>query len=66
MRLDGEISDIDEIEEEEREESEAEIKARSIGDGLLALTQKLVVGYALTSKKKQSFLQPKLVALARY
>ena len=28
--------------------------------------QKLVVGYALTSKKKKSFLQPKLLALARY
>lgn len=27
--------------------------------------QKLVVGYALTSKKKKSFLQPKLLALAR-
>ena len=28
-------------------------------------TQKLVVGYALTSKKKKSFLQPKLEVLAR-
>ena len=26
---------------------------------------KLVVGYALTSKKKKSFLQPKLIGLAR-
>lgn len=65
MRLNGEISDIEEIEEEEREESEAVIRACSIGDGLLPLKQNLVVGYALTSKKKQSFLQPKLVALAR-
>ena len=28
-------------------------------------TQKLVVGYALTPKKKKSFLQPKLEVLAR-
>lgn len=28
-------------------------------------TQRLVVGYALTSKKKKSFLQPKIEILAR-
>lgn len=28
--------------------------------------KKLVIGYALTSKKKMSFLQPKLEVLARY
>ncbi|KAF2534800.1 hypothetical protein F2Q70_00010496 [Brassica cretica] len=28
--------------------------------------EKLVIGYALTSKKKQSFLQPKLEVLARF
>lgn len=28
--------------------------------------KKLVIGYALTSKKKKSFLQPKLEVLARY
>lgn len=32
---------------------------------LLQQQQKLVVGYALTSKKKKSFLQPKLEVLAR-
>ncbi|KAG5526257.1 hypothetical protein RHGRI_032515 [Rhododendron griersonianum] len=70
MRLNGEISeDIDDDDDkEEREEPEAEalMKACSIGDGgLFTLTQNLVVGYALTSKKKQSFLQPKLLSLAR-
>lgn len=79
MRLNGEISeDIDDDDDkEEREEPEAEalMKACSIGtdesvfEALMkaeALTQNLVVGYALTSKKKQSFLQPKLLSLARY
>lgn len=32
---------------------------------LFQQTQKLVVGYALTSKKKKSFLQPKLEYMAR-
>ncbi|KAJ4716095.1 Inositol-tetrakisphosphate 1-kinase [Melia azedarach] len=49
MRLNGEISDHEEEEEE---------------CGSLQ-PQKLVVGYALTSKKKKSFLQPKLEVLAR-
>ncbi|KAB1208602.1 Inositol-tetrakisphosphate 1-kinase 2 [Morella rubra] len=40
----------------EIEEEEEEKKPQS---------QKLVVGYALTSKKKKSFLQPKLLCLAR-
>lgn len=28
--------------------------------------EKVVVGYALTSKKKKSFLKPNFIALARY
>ncbi|KAL6964158.1 Inositol-tetrakisphosphate 1-kinase 3 [Sarracenia purpurea var. burkii] len=60
MRLNGEISDID----EEEREVEVNSLACSIGVGLPP-PQNLVVGYALTSKKKASFLQPKLLGLAR-
>ncbi|GFZ16855.1 inositol 1,3,4-trisphosphate 5/6-kinase family protein [Actinidia rufa] len=56
MRLSGEISDTDE------EERETEVNSLGVG---FPLPQNLVVGYALTSKKKKSFLQPKLVGLAR-
>lgn len=58
MRLNGEISDID----EEDEEREADVNSIGVA---FPLPQKLVVGYALTSKKKKSFLQPKLLCLAR-
>ncbi|KAJ0981878.1 hypothetical protein J5N97_010133 [Dioscorea zingiberensis] len=52
MRLNGEIS----CRNEELRENES---------GLLVPPPKLVVGYALTSKKVKSFLQPKLEGLAR-
>ncbi|XP_057425203.1 inositol-tetrakisphosphate 1-kinase 4 isoform X1 [Lotus japonicus] len=58
MRLNGEISSGEEPEEEEEEEkSQAETTSFS--------GQKVVVGYALTAKKKKSFLQPNFIALAR-
>ncbi|XP_052199308.1 inositol-tetrakisphosphate 1-kinase 3-like [Diospyros lotus] len=60
MRLNGEID-----EDDERREAEIDSLALSVGVGFRTLPHKLVVGYALTSKKKTSFLQPKLVALAR-
>ncbi|XAR52951.1 Inositol-tetrakisphosphate 1-kinase [Bertholletia excelsa] len=60
MRLNGEISDFD----EEDREAEVNALACSIAVGF-PLPPKLVVGYALTSKKKKSFLQPKLIGLAR-
>ncbi|GLT63792.1 hypothetical protein SLA2020_363280 [Shorea laevis] len=56
MRLNGEISGW---EEEENRESENNMQA-------FPQQQKLVVGYALTLKKKKSFLQPKFERLARY
>uniref|UniRef100_A0A1D1XWD6 Inositol-tetrakisphosphate 1-kinase n=2 Tax=Anthurium amnicola TaxID=1678845 RepID=A0A1D1XWD6_9ARAE len=52
MRLNGDISFRSEEEEKER-------------GGALQQQKKLVVGYALTSKKVKSFLQPKLEGLAR-
>lgn len=55
--------------EEREEEEEGMIQGRfSIGEGGgFQKPQKLVVvGYALTSKKTKSFLQPKLEGLARY
>ncbi|XP_039137311.1 inositol-tetrakisphosphate 1-kinase 3-like isoform X1 [Dioscorea cayenensis subsp. rotundata] len=52
MRLNGEISCWN----EEQRENES---------GALVSPPKLVVGYALTSKKVKSFLQPKLEGLAR-
>ncbi|GFZ10110.1 inositol 1,3,4-trisphosphate 5/6-kinase family protein [Actinidia rufa] len=53
-----------EYEEEKREESMV-VQKYSIGGGLPQPTKAVVVGYALTSKKKKSFLQPKLEGLAR-
>ncbi|XP_059446115.1 inositol-tetrakisphosphate 1-kinase 4-like [Corylus avellana] len=63
MRLNGEIGG----EEEEKKVAEClNSQAYSIGGGFSQpQSQKLVVGYALTSKKKKSFLQPKLLCLAR-
>ncbi|XP_072093201.1 inositol-tetrakisphosphate 1-kinase 4 isoform X4 [Arachis hypogaea] len=54
MRLNGEISHR-EGEGEGEEEAENEVGS----------SQKVVVGYALTSKKKKSFLQPKFLSFAR-
>lgn len=65
MRLNGEISSG---REEEEEDMDGEMNALnySIGGVGFPQSQRLIVGYALTSKKKKSFLQPKLVGLARY
>lgn len=55
--------------EEGREEEEEMIQGRfSIGEGggFQKPMKLVVVGYALTSKKTKSFLQPKLERLARY
>ncbi|XP_043713820.1 inositol-tetrakisphosphate 1-kinase 3-like [Telopea speciosissima] len=60
MRLNGEISSY--LNEEENE-NEINSLSYSIGPGF-PHPQKLVVGYALTSKKTKSFLQPKLQGLA--
>ncbi|OVA16477.1 Inositol-tetrakisphosphate 1-kinase [Macleaya cordata] len=49
---------------EQEKENEKNSQSYSIGLGF-PQPQKLVVGYALTSKKTQSFLQPKLESLAR-
>lgn len=54
MRLNGEISHKEDEEDEEEKQSG------------VSQPERLVVGYALTSKKKKSFLQPKLEILARY
>ncbi|KAI4298604.1 hypothetical protein L6164_032141 [Bauhinia variegata] len=64
MRLNGEISR--EEEEEERKGEEVNSVRYSIGGSGFQHSQKMVVGYALTSKKKKSFLQPKFIGLARY
>ena len=53
-----------EYEEQKREESMVAQKY-SIGGGFPQPTKAVVVGYALTSKKTKSFLQPKLEGLAR-
>ena len=67
MRLDGEK--IREIDEEGVIEAEKEMNSVFNSDSLsstLGFSQQVVVGYALTTKKKQSFLQPKLESIARY
>ncbi|KAF1860810.1 hypothetical protein Lal_00000223 [Lupinus albus] len=58
MRLDGEIS-------EEEDPKEEEVGTTSFSGGECSGHKKVVVGYALTSKKKKSFLQPKFITLAR-
>ncbi|XP_030523346.1 inositol-tetrakisphosphate 1-kinase 3-like isoform X2 [Rhodamnia argentea] len=58
MRLSGAISSEDEEEKEKQANSH-------ICPSSLNVDYKVVVGYALTSKKKKSFLQPKLEGLAR-
>nr|DAD41614.1 TPA_asm: hypothetical protein HUJ06_015937 [Nelumbo nucifera] len=60
MRFNGEISNRN----EEEKENDRISQSCSIGLGF-PHPQKLVVGYALTSKKTKSFLQPKLEGLAR-
>lgn len=62
MRLNGEISNLrnEGVEEEEVEER---VPLTSLSPP--PPSHKLVVGYALTSKKVKSFLQPKLEGLAR-
>ncbi|KAI3964584.1 hypothetical protein MKW92_013362 [Papaver armeniacum] len=53
-------------EEEEQKENERNLQSYAIGVEFPPQPQqKLIVGYALTSKKKKSFLQPKLEILAR-
>lgn len=54
MRLSGEVHS------EEEEENKETVKGEEV------TVPKMVVGYALTSKKKRSFLQPEFEALARY
>jgi len=56
MRLNGEISS----------EEEEEVMEKSEVGTTPFLGQKIVVGYALTAKKKKSFLQPNFISLARY
>lgn len=65
MRLDGEITEIDDVKEAEIEK---EVNSISNSDSLsitLGFAQQVVVGYALTAKKKESFLQPKFELIAR-
>ncbi|XP_021776175.1 inositol-tetrakisphosphate 1-kinase 3-like [Chenopodium quinoa] len=61
MRLDGEIKEF-EYEEERESVEEMNSVSNSIN---LGFSQQVVVGYALTTKKKQSFLQPKFELIAR-
>lgn len=58
MRLNGEVSYL----RHEEEEAEERVPLTFLSP---PPSQKLVVGYALTSKKVKSFLQPKLEGLAR-
>lgn len=60
MRLQEEVP----YNEEDRRGEEMNSQTYSIGVGF-PQPMKLVVGYALTSKKTRSFLQPNLQALAR-
>ncbi|CAK9167868.1 unnamed protein product [Ilex paraguariensis] len=63
MKLNGEISYNTDGEEDEILN---EVNSHKFPIGFVSpQPPKLIVGYALTSKKKKSFLQPKLVALAR-
>ncbi|KAH0940770.1 hypothetical protein HID58_000407 [Brassica napus] len=62
MRLEG---DNMKLQGEGDEEEDEETASFEIQQHPFQQTQKLVVGYALTSKKKKSFLQPKLELMAR-
>lgn len=65
MRVIGEMGNKEKDEEEKGRDAELNIQssADSVGS---PLQQELIVGYALTSKKKKSFMQPTLEGLARY
>ena len=52
--------------QEKEKEKEEENKTKALMFKGFSEPSKLVVGYALTSKKTKSFLQPKLEVLARY
>ncbi|KAK6792613.1 hypothetical protein RDI58_011694 [Solanum bulbocastanum] len=66
MRMRGEILGYKEEEDYKTEEEEVEVEEREmVGGGLPQSKKFVVVGYALTSKKVKSFLQPKLEGLAR-
>lgn len=64
MRLEGENMVVPQGSDGE-EEGVNETAPFQIQQPFQQQMQKLVVGYALTSKKKKSFLQPKLEVLAR-
>lgn len=55
-------------ESEEEREMESSSSSRELGLGFHnnLMMKVIIVGYALTSKKIKSFLQPKLEGLARY
>ncbi|KAG5612884.1 hypothetical protein H5410_024165 [Solanum commersonii] len=63
MRMRGEIVGYKEEEDYKTEEEEEEMEM--VGGGLPESKKFVVVGYALTSKKVKSFLQPNLEGLAR-
>lgn len=75
MGMTGEIAYVQEKGEKEQARNEKENKmvaavqrkySSMVGGGFLESPMKVVVvGYALTSKKIKSFLQPKLEGLAR-
>lgn len=59
------LEEEDEMRESEEEMVAAAQKKYSVMGGLPQPMKVVVVGYALTSKKTKSFLQPKLEGLAR-
>lgn len=65
MRL-KEDNNMKEVEREEEEMMDSPTTISIGGGGLPQNMNVVVVGYALTSKKIKSFLQPKLEGLARY
>lgn len=67
MRMNGEVSvrHADDDEDDDGEEREAGELSLIGHVGISTPATRLVVGYALTSKKKKSFLQPELLTLAQ-
>ncbi|KAL9257441.1 hypothetical protein AKJ16_DCAP06266 [Drosera capensis] len=68
MRLEGEITEFvgeDEVNCDGNELISISKRAELIAVSVGLSQQQVVVGYALTSKKQRSFLQPKLEILAR-
>lgn len=65
MRLHGDVSDDEEADAAMGREllSSSSPNGAAVADAVAA--PRLVVGYALTKKKVKSFLQPKLLLLAR-